>query len=83
MAAKHLQSGDILLQAATMETKEHLERNTGWEKLLFQSARVLRQTFSVLMHGVKLEMVPKGQEQQVAERIARHNEKYHPDMEIS
>ena len=35
------------------------------------------------MHGVKLEAVPKGQEQQAAERIARQNEKYHPGMEIS
>lgn len=29
-----------------------------------------------------MKAVPKGQEQQAAERIAKQNEKYHPGMEI-
>ena len=30
------------------------------------------------MHGVRLDTVPEGQEQQAAKRIMRQNEKYHP-----
>ena len=71
VAARRLQSGDILLQAATVEARERLERNTGWEKQLFGSAKILKQTFPVLMHGVRLDAVPEGQEQQAAERIIR------------
>lgn len=83
VAARRLQNGDILLQAATVGSREQLERNTGWEKQLFGSAKVLRQTFPVLMHGVRLDAVPEGQEQEVAARIMRQNEKYHPRIEIS
>ena len=32
VAARRLQSGNILLQAATVESREKLERITGWKK---------------------------------------------------
>lgn len=83
VAARRLQNGDILLQAATVESRERLERNTGWEKQLFKSAKILKQTFPVLIHGVRLDAVPEGQEQQAVERITRQNEKYHPLLGIS
>ena len=83
VAARRLQSGDILLQAATVESKERLERITGWEKQLFESAKVLKQSFPVLVHGVRVYLVPEGQEQQALERIARENEKYHLFLGIS
>ena len=35
------------------------------------------------MHGVRLDSIPKGQEQQVLERIARENKKYYPLLGIS
>ena len=82
VAARRLQNRDILLQAATVEAKERLERNTGWEKQLFRSAKILKQTFPVLMHEVRLDTVPEGQEQHPAERIIRQNEKYHPFLGI-
>ena len=71
IAARRLQSKDILLQAATVETKKRLERNTGWEKQFFESAKILKQTFPVLMHRVRLDAILEGQEQQAAKRIMR------------
>lgn len=66
-----------------MESREQLERNTGWEKMLFQSAQVLKQTFPVLMHEVRLDAVPQGHKNKAASRIQRQNKKYHPGLEIS
>ena len=51
--------------------------------MLFQSARMLKQTFPILMHGVRLDTVSQGYEDKVAERIERQNKKYHPGLEIS
>lgn len=79
---RQLQSGDLLMQAATVESREQLERTTGWEKLLFQLAKVLKQTFLVLMHGVRLEAVCQGHKTETAEKIQRQNKKYHPGLEI-
>ncbi|MCJ1465909.1 hypothetical protein MMC07_004528 [Pseudocyphellaria aurata] len=82
VAARRLQSGDILSQAATVESRERLERNPRWEKLLCQSAKILRQTFPILMHGVRRDAVSPGHEKEALDRIQRENEKYHPGLEI-
>ena len=71
------------MQTATVESKEQLERNTGWEKQLFGSAKILRQTFPVLMHGIRLDAILEEQKQEAAAHITRQNEKYHPQLEIS
>ena len=42
VAARRFQSKDILLQATIIEARERLERNTGWEKQLFRSAKILK-----------------------------------------
>ena len=83
VAARRLQSRNILLQAATVEVREQLERNIGWKKLLFGSAKVLRQTFPILMNGVRVEVIPDGCEHEAVQRITRENQKYHPGIEIS
>ena len=83
IAAKRFQSGNILLQAATIESKERLERMRRQEKQLFESAKVLKQIFPVLVHDVRLDSISKGQKQQVLKHIARKKEKYHPLLGIS
>lgn len=57
IAARRLQSGDILLQTITVKVKERLKRNTRWKKQLFKSAKSLKQTFLALMHGVRLDTI--------------------------
>ena len=82
VATRQLQSRNILLQVATVEARKQLERNIRWEKLLFESAKVLRQTFPILMHRVRVEAIPDSCEHEAVQKITIENQKYYPRIEI-
>ena len=49
--------GDIILQVATEQEKDTLEKNNEWIKESFKSAKLLRPTYPVMVHGVRVKAV--------------------------
>lgn len=52
LAARRLNGGDLLLQTVSVKGREELEKKDEWTRKTFTSARVLKQTFPILIHGV-------------------------------
>lgn len=82
VAANRLKSGDILLQVTTAEARETLERETSWLSEKYKSARVLRKSFPVMVHGVKISSVKADDLVATQGRIEEDNQILHPGLEI-
>lgn len=53
VAAKQLRSGDVAVHTKNKQEKDTLQEHTdGWTGTLGDTARVVRQTYGVLVHGV-------------------------------
>jgi len=59
VAVNGLKSGDLLFQTTTVEAREALERDTRWLTERYESAWVLRKSFPVMVHGVKISEIDR------------------------
>ena len=83
VAARRLYSGDVLLDVATMEAREGLEKAKGWaNKGEYQTAKVLRQSFTVAVDGVCLARFSDTEKESTMRRMERENVVLHPGLEI-
>ena len=82
IAARRTAGGDIILQTAIVRAREELEKDDGWVRRLYRSARVLRKTVMVAVHGVEKKMDTRDQPG-VFETLKRDNKKLHPELEIT
>ena len=80
--ARRLRSGDLLIQATTVDAKEDLEKNTAWLTERYTSASVIRKTYPVIAHGIKVEGTNTSAWPEVRKRLKRDNQRSHPDLEI-
>ena len=81
IAARRLPSGDVVLQASSVEAREKLEKEE-WIKVVAPPARILRQTFPVLVHGVKVTAYKKEEQEEGIQKIKKHNRRLHPGLNI-
>ena len=80
--ARRLRSGDLLVQTTTVEAKKDLEENTTWLTERYTSASVIRKTYPVIAHGIKVEGINTNAWPEVKKKIERDNHRLHPDLEI-
>jgi hypothetical protein len=78
---RRLQSGDIALHTTSSEARKELEKKTDWIKGIAVSAKVIRQTFAVLTHGVRTSLDTRNMETTIS-KMQKDNERLHPGLEI-
>lgn len=82
IAARCTKLGDIILQTATVEAREELERKSDWVLRVSSSARLLRQTTQVIVHGVRIAAIDNNDQEAAISILTSANKKLHPELEI-
>ena len=82
IAARRTAGRDIIFQTALVKAREELEKEDGWVRRHWGSARVLRKTVMVAVERVRRTMDTKDQ-RAVIETLKRGNKKLHPELEIT
>ena len=82
IAAHRTRGGDIVLQTTTIEAREQLEREGSWARKVCSSARILRQTTPVIIHGVRIAAVDEKDQGAAIEGIKGANRTLHPGLDI-
>ncbi len=77
-----LRSGDLLLQTTTQEAREALEKDTRWVSEVYGSAVVVRKSFPVMIHGMRVSEFDTGNQAAIKERIEIENRSLHPGLEV-
>ena len=75
--------GDIILQITTKQEKDTLEKNNDWIKETFKSAKLLRPTYPVIIHGMNVKAVDVENQKGTIDSMKRQNAKLHPGLEIT
>ncbi|KAI4085755.1 MAG: hypothetical protein L6R37_008476, partial [Teloschistes peruensis] len=75
-------AGDVVLITASVEGREALERGQEWATEAYSSAEVLRQTFPVIIHGVKKSAVKEEKQSEAIAKIIAENKRLHPDLQV-
>lgn len=83
LAARRLPSGDILLSTLTEGARIALEKSTEWLGAIAPTAEVLRTTFPVFVHGVRVEGVNTNEQDRAITTICEENSLLHPELEIT
>jgi hypothetical protein len=82
IAVNRLQSGDLLLQMATTEAKEALEQAVEWVAQAFPSAVLIRKTFGVIAHGIRITAFDTNSQEANRAKIERDNQDLHPGLKV-
>ena len=82
LAVRRLPSGDLELLACKMEAKARMEMDQQLHKGLADSAYVVRRTFAVLAHGVRVDSVDTVNAQATIKSLEKQNEQLHPGLQI-
>ncbi|KAF9890049.1 hypothetical protein FE257_006729 [Aspergillus nanangensis] len=86
IAAKQLKSGDIVLHTATTAEADTLKATEGeWLKVLGTTARVMRPTYGVIIHGVRTnkESIDTDNQERAIEKIETENAVLHTGAKVT
>ncbi|PKX94821.1 uncharacterized protein P174DRAFT_502333 [Aspergillus novofumigatus IBT 16806] len=86
IAAKQLKSGDVVLHTATTAEADTLkDTEEEWVKVLGTSARVVRPTYGVIVHGVRTskESIDTDNQQRAIEKIESENAVLHEGARVT
>ena len=83
VAAQRTRAGDVILQLATLEAKEGLDRAGDWPKKVCSSAHMLRQTTPIIAHNVRVAAVDDKDQGAAIETIKEANRILHPELDIA
>jgi hypothetical protein len=83
IAARRLPSSDLLISTLTEPSRITLEKNKDWLRAIASSAEVIGTTFSVFIHGVRVQGVNTNDQLRTITDICKDNRQLHPDLEIS
>ena len=82
MAVQKLRSRDLLLDTVTMEARETLEKHTNWTTKVYKTTTIVRKTFPVIVHGIKISAFNANRQEEIKQKIERENTHLHPGMEV-
>lgn len=85
IAAKQLRSGDVVLHAATSAEADTIKQTAEWVKVLGTTARVVKPTYGVLMHGVRTnqETINTSNQETAIEKMESENALLHLGAKIT
>jgi hypothetical protein len=79
---QRLPSKDYQIVMATEESKQTLDKADDWLRVIAPSARVKRTTYTVWVHGVRVQAVDAGNQEEAIATIRKSNERLHPELDI-
>jgi hypothetical protein len=79
---RRLPSKDYQIVMATEESKQTLDKADDWLRVIAPSARVKRTTYTVWVHGVRVQAVDAGNQEEAIATIRKSNERLHPELDI-
>lgn len=82
VGARQTKRGEIILHTSTVEARVELERTEGRATKVCKSARTLRQTSGVAIHGVRKAAVSDKDQGAAIEGLKAANKRLHPRLEI-
>ena len=83
VALRKLPSGDLLVQTTMKETRDVLAKGGEWLTKVAGSVTVLRTTFAVYTHGVRVVNVNTAEQDMAIRKITEQNKRLHPTLEIT
>ncbi|KAL9575997.1 MAG: hypothetical protein Q9212_007483 [Teloschistes hypoglaucus] len=75
-------SGEVILVTATVEAREALEKRREWASIKYPSAEVRRQTFPVVVHGVRRAAINTERQTETIAKIVEANKVLHPGLQV-
>lgn len=81
IAARRTVNGDVILNTASTEARAALEINKDWAKKDCPTARILRRTWLVAVHGVRIDAIDT-EHPDTIEAIKGENARIHPGLKI-
>jgi hypothetical protein len=79
---RRLPSKDYQIVMATEESKQILEKADDWLRAIAPSARVKRRTYTVWVHGVRVQAVDVSNQEEAIATIRKANERFHPELDM-
>lgn len=83
IAARRTARADVILLMESIEARKELEAANEWVKSVTPSAKILRQTFQVAVHGVCVDAVDTNCQEAAIEILKKDNCRLHPGLEIA
>jgi hypothetical protein len=83
VAIRKLASGDYRVTLTSNDARKTLEQATGWLREVAESAKIRLATYTVRAHGVRVEALDAGNQEQCIETLRNANQKLHPDLNIT
>jgi hypothetical protein len=82
VAIRQLSSKDIAVHLSTVAAAKAKTEDDGWARVLGPSARVVKKTYSVIVHGIRKDVYKQEDQKDYIERLQLHNTNLHPDLKI-
>lgn len=81
---RRLPSGDIRFHTRSQDARDTLQANTEWTKVVAASAKVQRQTYTVIVHGVRVANINTSHNNQnkAIANLRKANERLHQGLDI-
>ena len=82
LAVRQLKSGDLAVHMDSVAGRKEMEEKKEWIKAIALSAIARKETWPVMVHGVKIADLPLDAWEKQAKRLIKENAKLHPDLQI-
>lgn len=79
---RRLPSGDIRFHTRSQGAKDALQANVGWTKVVAASAKIQQQTYTVMVHGVRMKNVNTAYQNGAIASLKKANEHLHQGLDI-
>lgn len=79
---RQLPNGDIRFHTRLQDAKNTLQANTEWTKVVAMSAKVHQQTFTVIVHGVRVKNINTAHQNGAIAGLKKANEHLHQGLNI-
>lgn len=83
VSARRLPSGDLHIVTDTPEARKGLEDDTTWTKVIAKSAKVLRRSYPVMAHGIRVKSLDTKDNQAAVEAVTKANLRLHGKLDIT
>ncbi len=82
VGVNRMRSGDLIVQVASEEAREGLERDTTWVANTLKTARVARKSFPVMIHAICVANFDVGNRVATKKKIEEDNRRLHPGLDV-
>ena len=82
MKLKWLFSENLMLFLASSMIKKELKNNTQWIKAIENSVKILKKSYEIMMHEIRVQNVDAKKQNKTIEKLLKQNEMFHKNLNI-